>query len=117
MTVIVVVLAGALGAAVRYLVARRYASETFPWAILAVNVIGSGIGGAVLGLAERGAVSADIRLVILTGVCGGLTTFSTWSVETIQLVVAKKWRVALVNVASTLVLGIGVAALAYLITR
>ncbi len=103
--------AGALGAVLRYLVARRWAAGSgVVWPVLAVNVVGSGAGGVVLGLAAVGGVSGDIRLVLLSGFCGGLTTFSTWGVETIQLVELGRWRAAVLNVGSNLVLGLGAAA-------
>lgn len=92
-------------------------SSSAPLAVLAVNVTGSALAGAILGLAEAGAVSADLRLILLTGFCGGLTTFSTFSVETIQLFVDGRWRAAVTSVIANLVLGIGAAALAYLLTR
>ena len=109
-----VLLAGAVGAVIRYLVSRSVGTVA---GVLAVNVLGSAIGGAVLALAEREYLSADLRLVLLTGFCGGLTTFSTWSVETVQLAMAGKWRTAVVSVAGNLVLGVGAAAIAYLALR
>ncbi|HOY81326.1 MAG TPA: CrcB family protein, partial [Rhodoglobus sp.] len=98
-----VIVAGALGAVVRYLVSRWLSSaegayRNLPLAVLIVNVVGSAIGGAVLGLATAGGVDAGIRLVLLTGLCGGLTTFSTFSVETVQYVTEGKWRIALASV-------------------
>lgn len=108
--------AGAVGALLRYLVARAFAARgPFPWAVLVVNVVGSTIGGVVVGLAERGDVAADIRFIIVSGLCAGLTTFSTWSVETVQLVLAGRARVAIVSVAANLVLGIGAALVGYLL--
>ncbi|MEP6478530.1 MAG: CrcB family protein [Rhodoglobus sp.] len=108
--------AGAVGALLRYLVARAFATRgPFPWAVLVVNVVGSAIGGVVVGLAERGDVAADIRFIIVSGLCAGLTTFSTWSVETVQLVLAGRARVAIVSVAANLVLGIGAALVGYLL--
>ena len=95
--------------------ARR--TSGVPLAVLLVNTLGSALAGAVLGLAEAGAVSPDLRLILLTGFCGGLTTFSTFSVETIQLIVDGRWRTAIGSVSANLVLGIGAAALAYLLTR
>lgn len=115
MIAVVVVVAGAVGAVIRYLVSRAFArpGDAFPWAVLIVNVIGSAIGGAVLGLAVAGDVSPELRLILLTGFCGGLTTFSTFSVETVQLVIDGKWRVAAVSVGANLVLGVAAAAAAF----
>jgi CrcB protein len=106
-----VIAAGALGGLARYLVSRALARSRFPWAVLAVNVAGSAIGGVVLGLAMRAELAADLRLVLLTGFCGGLTTFSTFSVETVQLVLEGRTRTAVLSVAANLGLGIGAAAL------
>jgi CrcB protein len=105
--------AGAIGAVLRYLAARAASRSALPWAVLVVNVVGSAVGGVVLGLAQLGSLSGDIRLVLLTGFCGGLTTFSTFSVETIQLVQSGRWRTAALSVAANLVLGIGAATAAW----
>ena len=113
MTAILATLAaGAVGAVLRFLVARTFAGRPVT-AVLVVNVVGSALGGAVLGLAQLGEVSGDIRLVLLTGFCGGLTTFSTFGVETIQLVIDGKLRVAAINVLANVALGVGAAAVAY----
>ncbi|MCU1544003.1 MAG: CrcB family protein [Microbacteriaceae bacterium] len=115
---VTVALAGAAGAALRYVVSMRAAAHPgFPWAVLVVNVAGSLVAGAVLALAERAAITPDLRLILLTGVCGGLTTFSTFSVETIELVLYRRARVAALSVAGNLVLGVGAAALAYGLLR
>ena len=108
------IIVGAVAALARYGVTRAIAA---PWGVLIVNVLGSAIGGVVLGLAERAAISADIRLILLGGLCGGLTTFSTFSVESIQLAMDRKWRVVALSVSLNLVLGIAAAAVGYLITR
>lgn len=100
------VVAGALATLIRYAVTR---SVRAPWGVLLVNVVGSGIGGAALAL-----TTGDARLVILGGLCGGLTTFSTFTVETIDLVQQGKWAVAGRSVAANLVLGAAAAAGAYL---
>jgi CrcB protein len=113
LVVIAAVVAGSLGAVIRYGTARAFASHPsrLPWAVLIVNVVGSLIGGVVLGLSQAGVWSADVRLIVLSGFCGGLTTFSTFSVETIQLTLEGRMRAAIVSVAANLVLGIGAAAL------
>jgi len=111
------VVAGALGTVLRYLTSRALASRSrVPWAVLVVNVVGSAIGGVVLGLATIGGVDAGIRLIVLAGLCGGLTTFSTWSLETVQLAQEGKWRWVALSVAGNLVFGIGAAGAAFAIT-
>ncbi|GGI46203.1 CrcB protein [Agromyces flavus] len=111
--------AGAVGAVIRYALSRAYPVRPghLPGGILIVNVVGSLVAGVVIGLAERAAISDDVRLVLLTGFCGGLTTFSTWSVETIELVDGGRWRAAILNVVVTLVVGLGAAVAGYLIAR
>ena len=114
-----VLLAGAVGAVIRYALSRAYPVRPghLPGGILIVNVVGSLVAGVVIGLAERAAISDDVRLVLLTGFCGGLTTFSTWSVETVELIDGGRWRAAILNVVVTLVVGLGTAVAGYLIAR
>lgn len=94
-----VALGGALGALVRYLVTVALAGrETPPGPVVIVNVVGSLLSGLALGT-----VTDPVLLVVaLSGFCGGLTTFSTLSVESVQLVMDGRGRRAaggmLVNV-------------------
>lgn len=117
--VVVTLLAGGLAATVRYLVsvglARLSAAEQFPWAVLLVNVVGSLLGGIALGLSFSGGISPETELIVLTGVCGGITTFSTFSVETIQLFVAGRWRTATANIGANLALGLSSCAAGFLL--
>lgn len=119
LVVAAVLVAGAIGAVLRYLLSKAYPVRPghLPGGILVVNLVGSGLAGAVIGLAERAAVSDDVRLVLVTGFCGGLTTFSTWCVETIELADGGRWRAAVLNVLVTLALGIGAALGLYLLAR
>lgn len=114
-----VLVAGAVGAVLRYALSRAFPvrSGHLPGGILIVNVVGSGLAGALIGLAERAALDGDLRLVLVTGFCGGLTTFSTWSVETIELLDGGRWRAAILNVVMTLALGLAAAAGAYVLIR
>ena len=117
--VVAALAAGAVGAVVRYLTARAFAAHPsrLPWAVLVVNVVGSLIGGIALGLAQTGAWSADARLIVLSGLCGGLTTFSTFGVETVQLALDGRMRAAIASVTANLALGIGAAALGWALVR
>lgn len=114
-----VLIAGGAAAVVRFFVSRALpvGPGRLPLGILIVNVAGSLIGGVVLGLAERAAVSDDVQLILLTGVCGGLTTFSTWSVETVELALTGRWRAGLVNLIGTLLLGFLACGAGYLLSR
>jgi CrcB protein len=76
---------GFVGAVLRYLVARGFAGAAFPYATLMVNVVGSFALGLVAGLLENGSIHEDHRQLIAVGLLGALTTFSTFSVETISL--------------------------------
>lgn len=119
LVVVAVLVAGAVGAVLRYALSRAFPVRPghLPGGILIVNVVGSGVAGALIGLAERAALDGDLRLVLVTGFCGGLTTFSTWSVETVELFDGGRWRAAILNIVVTLVLGLAAAAGMYLLVR
>ena len=86
-----VALGGALGSMARFGVAAAGAALTgpqFPWGTLLINIGGSfviGWFGALTG--SRGAVSVppDIRVFVMVGICGGFTTFSSFSLQTLEL--------------------------------
>jgi CrcB protein len=65
----------------------------FPWATLAINVLGSFVLG-VVATACAGDEKASWRMLLGVGVCGGFTTFSTFSVETLQLIEQQRWWAA-----------------------
>ena len=111
-----VLAAGALGALARYAISLAFIRATrFPRAVLVVNVAGSLLGGAVLALVDWSVVGSDLHLILVTGIAGGLTTFSTWSVETLQFALSGRWRTAVANVIINLVLGLGAATAAYFV--
>ncbi|HWH97328.1 MAG TPA: CrcB family protein [Pseudolysinimonas sp.] len=96
-----VVVAGALGAVIRYLIGHVGRKASWPWPVLLVNVAGSLIAGI--------AIHTDLALVVVTGFAGGLTTFSTFSVETVQLAGKGRGRTAILNVGTNLALGLAAA--------
>lgn len=115
MNVVVVLVAlgaGAIGALVRYLVSLRMAEQQ-PWGVLVVNAAGSLVGGIVLGLVQAGSMGADARLIVLGGFAGGLTTFSTFSVETMQLILGGRGRTAVGSILANLALGVALALIGY----
>lgn len=107
-------LAGGLGAVTRFvldgLVRTRLASA-FPLGTTVINVTGSFALGVVSGLVLGHAVPDEWRLVVGTGFCGGYTTFSTASFETVRLVEQRHTGLALLNAVGTVAVTVGVAAL------
>jgi CrcB protein len=108
MTVLLVLVGGALGAPVRYVVDLMVQSRhdsVLPWGTFAVNAAGS----LVLGVAAGGVAAAGgpdwVLTLVGTGFCGALTTFSTFSFETIRLAEEGALRAALVNVAGSVLVG------------
>ena len=86
-----VALGGALGSVARFWMANAVAAVTgprFPWGTIAINIIGSFVIGFVAYLGAplgRVPMSFDIRAFILVGICGGYTTFSSFSLQTLEL--------------------------------
>jgi len=94
-----IALGGAAGSVARALVGMALPSR-FPWATLLINVTGSLlIGGlmARLGPAETGA-AATLRSLLVVGFCGGFTTFSTFSWQTLEQMQKGQWGAAVANV-------------------
>ena len=106
MNAVFVVLGAMVGAPLRYLVSRAVAS---PWGTFVVNVAGCFVLGVLAG------VSSGLHALIGTGFCGALTTYSTFAYETLQLVERKAYRTAVANVVLSVVVGLGAAALGYLV--
>ncbi|WP_436763831.1 fluoride efflux transporter CrcB [Streptosporangium sp. V21-05] len=105
-----VLLGGAVGAPLRYLTDRAVQARhdtVFPWGTFTVNVIGSLVLGLLTGAALSGAVGTDVRLLLGTGLCGALTTYSTFSYETLRLVETGAILFAVANVAASVVAGLG----------
>ena len=73
--ILLVALGGALGSVCRYLISKL-SLGTFPWGTLTVNILGSLLIGLLTGLMLRGSVSPEMKLLLVTGFCGGFTTFS-----------------------------------------
>ncbi|HEX6969841.1 MAG TPA: fluoride efflux transporter CrcB [Micromonosporaceae bacterium] len=105
MTALLVALGAAVGAPLRYLVDRAIRARqnsTFPWATLTVNVAGSLLLGFIA------ALPADPELTALaaTGFCGALTTYSTFSYETLLLARSGAHRLAAANVIANIAAGL-----------
>jgi len=103
-----IALGGGLGTLLRYLTAlaaARWLGTDFPYGTLIVNLAGSFAIGLVQTLGTEALMIPDhARLFLTTGMMGGLTTYSTFSYETVRLVEAGAWSQAWINVAVTTLL-------------
>jgi CrcB protein len=116
-----VALGGALGSLARFwlaeLLARAGLTE-FPWATLAANVSGSLLIGMIAGLTGpdgRLLVAQEWRLFWMVGICGGYTTFSSFSLQTLALAQAGEWGRAGLNIVLSLVLCLLAVVLGYIL--
>ena len=86
---IAVFLGGGTGSLLRYCVQmalhERIVPYSFPWATFAVNITGSFLIGLFYALSARFNLSTEVRMLLTTGLCGGFTTFSTFSLDTFNL--------------------------------
>ena len=92
---------GALGAVARYGLSgcvQNVAPATFPWGTLCVNTVGSLLIGVFLGISELTPVSPAVRLLFAVGFLGAFTTFSTYSMETLNLFRDKEAMLGLMNI-------------------
>ncbi len=94
---------GVLGAAVRWAVNEALPDSVFPWSTFVVNVIGCGL----LARVAWSAIREDLKAAGGVGFCGGLTTFSTFAVETVHLGDDGRIVLAVVYVAASVVVGLG----------
>ena len=112
MTVLMVLLGGAVGAPARYLtdvVIQSRHRAPLPWGTLVVNLVGSFVLGLVGGAAPAAWVSAAVG----TGFCGALTTYSTFGFETVRLLEERKPQVAATYVVLSLLVGLAAVSLGW----
>ena len=123
LAILLVFLGGAVGSMWRYwwsgLVAERF-GETFPFGTLVVNIVGSTLIGAFSGLVLHAAnerLSAALQQLLIVGVCGGLTTFSSFSLQTYDLIVEGRWWSALAYIVLSTGLCLGCVAVGWQVTE
>lgn len=106
MTALLVLLGGALGAPARYLVDRAVQARhrsAFPWGTWVVNVLGSFLLGVTIAAVVTAGLPPAVTAVAGSGFCGALTTYATFGHETVRLLATRRWWLALVNVAGSVV--------------
>ena len=120
-TALLVGVFGVAGALLRFAVDSWFAHHPgnrphWPWATLAVNVTGSFIIGAAVGMTGQLGLGAEWQSAISAGLAGGLTTFSSWTTATVRLVSETRYAAAALNVAVNLTAGLAAAALGLAMT-
>ncbi|MGW5847976.1 fluoride efflux transporter CrcB [Streptomyces sp. NPDC055254] len=115
------VVAGAVvGAPLRYLTDRAVQARhdsVFPWGTLVVNTVACLLLGALGGAALAGASSSRLDLLLGTGLCGALSTYSTFSYETLRLAETGRTFLAAANVAVSVLVGLGAVHLGWQVAR
>jgi CrcB protein len=108
LTALLVALGAAIGAPARYLTDRavqRRHDSVFPWGTFIVNITGSALLGFLAGLPGHGGAAT----VTGTAFCGAFTTYSTFGYETVRLVEDRAYLYAAVNIAASIITGLGAA--------
>ncbi len=89
--VVLVGLGGAVGAVLRYFISLIPIKSSYPFLTLLTNLLGAVLIGFVAGMLTHGKITKSQSLFLKTGVCGGFTTFSTFSLESVQLLEQGKY--------------------------
>lgn len=109
-TVFVVALGGAIGSVLRYLTAvmvQKYYAHVFPLATLLTNVIGCLLIGIFVGwLSKHQLPDTNLKWFLITGFCGGYTTFSAFGLENVSLLQSGNSGYALLYIATSVVIGL-----------
>ncbi|HET7119532.1 MAG TPA: fluoride efflux transporter CrcB [Hanamia sp.] len=117
---IYVIIGSSIGGAARYL-SQEFVQKNFPsyipFGTLSVNIVGSFIIGIIYALAEKSKISAEVRILIATGFCGGFTTFSSFAFENIKLLQDGEFFNTALYVVLSLAIGFVAVYLGILFTR
>jgi CrcB protein len=88
-SIFLVALGGAFGSVLRFVI-QRY-TPIFPMGTLLVNITGCFLIGLLWGMFHKSIQGDSLKLLLMTGFCGGFTTFSAFTLESIQLLEENKW--------------------------
>lgn len=101
-----VALGGAIGSVARFIIGKWLVSNIFPWGTFVVNITGCFFIGILWALSMKNPTIPDhIKLFLMTGVCGGFTTFSTFSIESVTLLREGKISLFLAYSLGSLIIG------------
>lgn len=109
-TMLIAGMGGFLGTCLRYLTGRlcgMMVVSTFPIGTFVVNILGSLLIGVLFGLAERSnVISPTMSALLITGFCGGFTTFSSFANDTYMLLSQRHWFVMVLYTSMSIILGV-----------
>jgi len=109
-TLLIVGLGGGIGSVFRYLTSvwtQKLVQSAFPWATFIVNVLGCLIIGILVGFFTKQQIeNSDLKLLFVTGFCGGFTTFSAFALENMKLFQTENSLLALLYIALSVILGV-----------
>lgn len=109
-TLIAIFIGGGTGSVLRYAIQQilneRITAASFPWGTFTVNLCGSFLIGLFYALSARLGLSAEMRLLLTTGLCGGFTTFSTFSNDALLLLKQNHAGLFILYAFTSVVLGI-----------
>ncbi len=117
---LLVVAGAAVGAPLRYLLDRAVQARhdsLFPWGTFVVNATACLVLGALAGAALAGAASSRLQLLLGAGLCGALSTYSTFSYETLRLAERGRGFLAAANVVMSVLVGLGAVHLGSQVAR
>src|SRR5688500_16299007 len=120
MTILAIAFGGAIGSVLRYLVGgavQRQTHATFPYGTLVVNVLGCFLVGILLQRFMNTEPSSNVRALLVVGFCGGFTTFSAFSGETVGLLTGGANTKALLYVIASISLSLFATAIGIIVTR
>ncbi|MEY3059851.1 MAG: fluoride efflux transporter CrcB [Bacteroidota bacterium] len=115
-----VVLGSATGGTLRYMMSLYFVAKglnKFPLATLSINLLGCLFIGIIYAISEKSTIGENIKLLLATGFCGGFTTFSAFAMENLQLIKLGATTTAITYIALSVVLGILLAFLGYILFK
>ena len=107
MNFLLVFIGGGLGSCLRYAISIFVKSkpDSFPWATFSANLISCFLIGLLIGQLSKGELSENQKLLLMTGFCGGFSTFSTFGAEVLQLAKGGSLSIAICYVVASVILG------------
>ncbi len=108
---------GAIGSMLRYSVALMPVNKLFPFHTFIVNIIGSFIIGALLGLLLKNSITNDNWKFLASGLCGGFTTFSAFSLEGFELLQQQRYSIFLLYFLLSIIIGLLATWFGYTLTK